>query len=269
MPVEFRVLGSVHRRLGHPGRGRDLHVHLRCLTCPSVLTSVAKRVSKAHPIHVGALSGRVTGTRIRRVMRERVKAPAPEFPWPFGLPAFASWIILRPPQHQPSSRSAYQAVGLDRDGVSTFRTSKKRLGWAPPKPRDQRCPPSGVNWPEVASCLSAQGPKTAATTPSRGLGMTRHHREFTCVRPSSLPLACGSLMARVPLGLNAQLHTPPLPATHVSAGTGLGHWPEEQPISFPSCGCPHFSGATSCRTLPVPQRVLLSASEHSDRAAEV
>jgi hypothetical protein len=28
-------------------------------------------------------------------------------------------------------------------------------------------------------------------------------------------------MAEVPLGLNAQLHTPPLPATHVSAGTSL------------------------------------------------
>jgi hypothetical protein len=38
-------------------------------------------------------------------------------------------------------------------------------------------------------------------------------------RPA-FPLACDSRMERVPLGVNFELRTPPLPATHVEAGTG-------------------------------------------------
>lgn len=94
--------------------------------------------------------------------------------------------------------------------------------------------PPGLSFLRVARCLAAPGPVTAVCTPSRGLEITGRRQGFTRVRPSSLPLACGSSMAEASLGLNAQLHTPPLPATHVSAGTGLGHWPEVQPIDTSS-----------------------------------
>jgi hypothetical protein len=40
----------------------------------------------------------------------------------------------------PLLRSAYQSLmGLDPDGVSTFRAREIRPGWAPPLPRGQRC----------------------------------------------------------------------------------------------------------------------------------
>lgn len=177
------------------------------------------------------------------------EGPAIGFLRPFGLPAFASWIILFPPRD-----SAFLAVGLpsqslDLDGVSTFRTSKMRLGWAPPLPRDQRYPPSGFRFPKGAWRLAAPGPVTAANTPSRGLDLTGHSQGFTRVRPFSLSLACGSSMAEVPLGLNAELHTPPLPATHVSAGTGPDTGPKSSRVNSPSFGCTYLRGATSCRTL--------------------
>ncbi len=57
--------------------------------------------------------------------------------------------------------------------------------------------------------------------------MTKAHRGFTCVHPSGLSLACGyAFWIGAPLGLISQLHTPPLPATHVGVGTGIGHLPE-------------------------------------------
>jgi hypothetical protein len=52
--------------------------------------------STAHLTHVGALSGRATRTRIRRVIRRWVRCHTAAFPWPFDLPAFASWVILLP-----------------------------------------------------------------------------------------------------------------------------------------------------------------------------
>jgi hypothetical protein len=160
---------------------------------------------------------------------------------------------------QLSSRSAHQAHGLDPDGVSTFHTRKMRLGRAPSLPRDQRYPPPGPRSPGVASRLSTPGPAAAAYMPSHSLNLTGHRQGFTHVRPSSLPLTCGSSMAEAPLGLNAQLHTPPLPATHVSAGTSLDTGPKFSRSIPPSPGCPYFAGATSCRTLrrlvPRPQSV--------------
>jgi hypothetical protein len=59
----------------------------------------------------------------------------------------------------------------------------------------------------------------------RDPNVTRHHQGFTHVHPSGLPLACGPRTERGPLGVFSELRTPPLPAAHVGAGTGLGHWP--------------------------------------------
>ena len=52
--------------------------------------------------------------------------------------------------------------------------------------------------------------------------MTRHQQRFTHIHPTSLPLTCNPRMEQEPLGLNSELRTPPLPATHVEAGTD--HW---------------------------------------------
>lgn len=133
------------------------------------------------------------------------------------------------------------------------RSTPVRRGWGGRLlyPGTSGAPPPGTSSPRVAWRLAAPGPAIAGNRPSSDLSITRHHRRFTFVRPSSLPLVCSSLMAKGPLDLNAQLHTPPLPATHVSAGTGPGHWPEVQPVNFPSLGCPYSTGATSCRTLVV------------------
>jgi hypothetical protein len=61
---------------------------------PSIIRSL-----QAHPTRVSALSGRAIKTRIQAVMRyRRREAAAPDavFPSPFGVPAFASRVILFP-----------------------------------------------------------------------------------------------------------------------------------------------------------------------------
>jgi hypothetical protein len=116
---------------------------------------------------VGALSGRTnTGPYPASYARA---GEGPDPPVSSGLSACRPSLLGSSFSRrglQPPLRLAYQAGGLDPVGVSTFRTSKTRLGWAPPLPRDQRCPPSGLSYPEVAWCLAAPGPVTAANTPS-------------------------------------------------------------------------------------------------------
>ena len=65
---------------------------------------------------------------------------------------------------------------------------------------------------------------------------TRHHQGFIRIHPSGLPLTCSRRMARRPLGLNSELHTPPLPVTHVEAGTGIEHSPGTTRSSEPPSG---------------------------------
>ncbi len=86
VPVENIVLRSVHHRRC---RGVQLALRFRRLRSPSS--------SQAHLTHVSSLSGRATA-RIRPVIRDhrRRGRPASRFPAAFRLPAFASWVILRP-----------------------------------------------------------------------------------------------------------------------------------------------------------------------------
>jgi hypothetical protein len=76
---------------------------------------------------------------------------------------------------------------------------------------------------------SGQSLHPAGTSHRRDPNVTRHHRGFTRVHPSGLPLACNPRMGRGSLGFFPELRTPPLPATHVRAGTGHGHWPGTTP----------------------------------------
>jgi len=95
--------------------------------------------------------------------------------------------------------------------------------------------------------------------------MTRIRQGFTLVRPSSLPLACCSSMAEARLGLNAQLHTPPLPATHVSAGTDSDTNPKASRYDY------LFTRSTSLRTSDLTPRSKLSPATvlRSDRGHRV
>ena len=187
--------------------------------------------SKAHPVHVSTLSGPGTPSRIRPVIRDgrrRTRPSCPGFLPPFGSPAFASWTILFPP-----GTSASLTVGLpaaptrpDPDGVPTFRWHETRPGRAPSIPRGRRCSHDRPSAPGRRLPLHSGQPLHPGTaTHQPGLTLTRRHQGFTHVHPSGLPLTCGPRMEREPLGLNPELRTPPLPATHVRAETGLEHYP--------------------------------------------
>jgi hypothetical protein len=54
------------------------------------------------------------------------------------------------------------------------------------------------------------------------VGAKRHEASSRVhsVHPSGLPLACDPWVGRESLGVSPELHTPPLPATHVEVGTG-------------------------------------------------
>ena len=126
------------------------------------------------------------------------------FPAAFRPPAFASWAILF-----PLGSCAFLTVGRpggcfhpDPNGVATFHTSEIRPGWVLPLPRG-----GGVHQMAVTSTIGACRFSTAShaprcNDPSAGLGITRHHREFTHVHPSGLPRTCGFRMERKPLGHN-------------------------------------------------------------------
>jgi hypothetical protein len=82
-----------------------------------------------------------------------------------------------------------------------------------------RCPAGTRRFAAASPCIPLE--HSAWRDPN----VTRHHQGFTHVHPSGLPLACGPRTERGPLGVFSELRTPPLPAAHVRAGTGLGHWP--------------------------------------------
>jgi hypothetical protein len=174
-------------------------------------------------------SGPGTPPGIRSVIRGdrgRARPYRLGFLSPFSAPAFASWTVLFPPRS-----SASLTVGLpatlprpDPDGVPTFRLHETRPGWVPSMPRGRRCSHGRLGAPGRRLPLpSGQPLHPGASTHHPRLTLTRRHQGFTCVHPSGLPLTCGPRVEREPLGLNPELRTPPLPATHVRAGTGPEH----------------------------------------------
>ena len=93
VPVQV-ALGSVRHSVRH-GRSRSPSWRP---TCPSVPMLSFIKSSQAHLTRVSALSGPVIKTRIRAVIRHRRREAAIRagFPLPFGVPAFASRVILFP-----------------------------------------------------------------------------------------------------------------------------------------------------------------------------
>ena len=143
-----------------------------------------------------------------------------------------------------------EPTGPDQSGVSTFRMRKTRPVRVPPISRGRRCSHDRVG----ASGRRLPHPSGQPCTPAPqpiypGLTLTRCHQRFTHVHPSGLPLACRPRMDQGPLGLSPELRTPPLPATHVRAGTGHEHCPGyviDNTADLQSTR--HLPHATSCRT---------------------
>jgi hypothetical protein len=139
-------------------------------------------------------------------------AAVPGFLPPFRLPAFASWVILRPLEN-----GAFLTVGLpaaiwppDPNGVVVLHMSKTRPGRAPPLPRGQWCAPgrrlSSGRHPPLSSgqSLYPAGTSHLRGQPSRdvirgSLTFAHHPRTAGC-RPGTrkLALPAGLLLARRP-----------------------------------------------------------------------
>ena len=129
-------------------------------------------------------------------------AAVPGFLPPFRLPAFASWVILRPLEN-----GAFLTVGLpaaiwppDPNGVVVLHMSKTRPGRAPPLPRGRWCAPgrrlSSGRHPPLSSGQSLQ-PRW--NIPPAGLTFTRRQQGFTCVRPSPRTAGCRPRAGKPPL----------------------------------------------------------------------
>jgi hypothetical protein len=183
------------------------------------------------PDHVSTLWGPGMCPYPASYARRPAEGPAvmSRFPVAFRPPAFASWSSFVRWGVGPSLRSAYRAPcqGPDPNGVVTFRTHEMRPGRVPSIPRELWCPHGRHGIADRHLPLrNGQSLNPGPTIHQPGLRLTRHHRGFTVVHPSGLPLACGPRMEREPLGFSPELHTPPLPTTHVEVGTGTGHLPE-------------------------------------------
>jgi hypothetical protein len=123
---------------------------------------------------------------------------------PFGRrrsllgPSCSRWGVA------PSSRSADRAAVSTRTPTGLPRSTRVRYD----RGGCSLYPEAAVSIPMAAtSTIGACRFSTAShaprcNDPSAGLGITRHHREFTHVHPSGLPRTCGFRMERKPLGHN-------------------------------------------------------------------
>jgi hypothetical protein len=128
---------------------------------------------------------------------------------------------------------------------------EQRPGWAPPRPRGQRCLHGrrrSVRPPLAVPPRLGPAPRCSSHLP--GLWVTRHQRGFTHVRPSGLPLACapgwsGSASA-------SSLSFAPRGYPRRTSGRGLalntGQELRHRRHRRPSNPRTHSQHATSCRT---------------------
>lgn len=108
----------------------------------------------------------------------------------------------------PAATSTHLADCLlpvaDRNGVSTFRSIKVRLGRVPPLPRTRWCPyrPAFVQGGHLAH-FNAEGLSASSTSRLLAVTLTGHRQRFARAHPSNLPLACGPRTVRDPLGFRS------------------------------------------------------------------
>src|SRR5664279_124802 len=109
----------------------------------------------------------------------------------------------------------------DPGGVTTVRTHQPRPEWVPPLSRGRRC---SLGRQEIAArrlpLFHGQPLQPCSNNPSARLACDETSTEVHAIHPPGLALTCNPRMERGSSGLNSELRTPPLPATHVRAGTG-------------------------------------------------
>ena len=107
---------------------------------------------------------------------------------------------------------------------------EQRPGWAPPRPRGQRCSHGRRNLPgRRLPFLHGQALDPGLASHLPRLWVTRHQRGFTRFTRPVFPSPAHPGWNKACFGFFPELRTPQLPATHVRAGTGLEHWPEAMP----------------------------------------
>lgn len=198
------------------------------------------------PSHDGLVSGRLSGTTARRL-----RQPVPVFPVPFGVPALACCAIPSPlrtsapltvglPEHTPwTSTGLPRSAGMrrDRGGPLLY-------------PGDGGVLPTGRGSPIGACRFSAASPAPSLPPPVCEGDLDETSTEIHTINPSDLSLARSSQTEQEPFSVYPGLRTPPLPATHARAGTGLTDTDPELDLqhSRTSTWLAHSPPATSCRT---------------------
>jgi hypothetical protein len=181
------------------------------------------------------------------------------FPVPFGVPALACCVILSPLKDfsSPHGRPT-KPIGLDLNGIATFRRYETRSGWASPLSRGGGVLPTSRASPVGACRFPAASPSPSLPQPVCEGSSDETSTEIHTINPSDLSLARGPRTEREPFGVSPGLRTPPLPATHAKVGTGLTdtdpelhprHQSNLQTVSpLTTCDlashCPLYSGAT-------------------------
>jgi hypothetical protein len=135
---------------------------------------------------------------------------------------------------------------LDPDGFPrSTRTSCDR-GERPLSPKTAVLPRPTLSLRPPLPLSSGQS-YTLALHPIQRAQPNETSSRFTGIHPSGLPLACDPRMLQKPWAFPLMLRTPPLPATHVRAGTGLEHWPETTPLTSTSVGLPSYESTRHMR----------------------
>jgi hypothetical protein len=224
---------------------------LRRLTCPRVL-GLPVSFAWAHltlwaPFRVGHHA------RIRPVMRDDCGGPAvvSRFPAAFRRAGVRFEVILCPLGDGPSLRSAYQAPGLDPNGVATFDTDQMRPGRVLPLPRGGGVLPTDTS-PSVGACrFAAASPAPRWNIPSVGALNDEAYGSSLLFTLSVFPSPVTPGRDGGPWAFPRASH-PAVTRDARRGGDGpLDTGPElhlrQQPRS--SFRCVHWSRAASCRTL--------------------
>jgi len=157
--------------------------------------------------------------------------PGLRVPAPFDAPASASGSSC-PAEELASPYGRVTGTQLRApalNGVSTFHTSETRPGRVPPLPRGPRCSPDRSSVLQSACAASQRpvlGPRWSVPSAGLPLHVTRHHRGFTGVHPSGLPLHLWPLDGTATLGLD---HLSFAPRRYQRRTSGWGQAIEHRP----------------------------------------
>ena len=123
--------------------------------------------------------------------------------------------------------TGHRRQGRTPTGLSRCTRMRCGRGGCPLYPEDCGAHTAGRMSPTAARRFATASPCTPdPNDPSTGASCNEASPRVHTVHPSGLPLTCNRWMEHRSLGFPPELHTPPLPATHVGVGTGNGHMPE-------------------------------------------